>query len=309
MNIEEETGAAANTPAEPAPPLSPEDQASSAEALAKIARQAYTVDSVLLIDGDNDPHLPPDFPITDRTLVRVFLRPLAVMPRTLERRLGRLPMCVSVVSPKGGANSADFVMSLHAGVLHSTLPLGIPFTLVSNDKSLGAMAQELQRIGRRAELWTSHPDPLRQAEDVAAAPSSSSRARGRSGRSGGRSRGGGRGRTSSRSGRSSPGRSSPASRAVSSAPSAPATPPPPSVPASTAPAAPSGKATRSLADVAASYAARLKRVKNPPSRLKALLNDIKNRAVGAAATPEEILEVLKRSHGVSIDEQGRVRHA
>ena len=173
MNNEQEPGGSAGAAPEPAPEpsLSPEERASSAAALAKIARQAYTVDSVLLIDGDNDPHLPPDFPITDRTLVRVFLRPLAAMPRPLERRLGRLPMCVSVVSPKGGANSADFVMSLHAGVLHATLPLAIPFTLVSNDKSLGAMAQELQRIGRRAELWTSHPDNRTEPEEPSAAPS------------------------------------------------------------------------------------------------------------------------------------------
>ena len=43
----------------------------------------FPVDSVLLIDGDNDPHVPPDVRPTRHTLVRVFLRPGAKMPRTL----------------------------------------------------------------------------------------------------------------------------------------------------------------------------------------------------------------------------------
>src|SRR5262245_20079271 len=94
------------------------------------------IDSVLLIDGDNDPHLPPDFPITDRTLIRVFLRQAAKMPRGLERRVAHFPMCVPVSVEKGGANAADFAMSLHSGMLHAVLPFHVQFTMVTNDKTI-----------------------------------------------------------------------------------------------------------------------------------------------------------------------------
>src|ERR1700756_2533056 len=103
----------------------------------------FPVDSVLLIDGDNDPHVPPDVHPTRHTLVRVFLRPGAKMPRTLEKKLGQLPHCTTVVSPRGGANAADFVMSLHAGMLHAILPQHIHFLMVTNDATLQAMAAEL----------------------------------------------------------------------------------------------------------------------------------------------------------------------
>ena len=149
-------------------------------------------------------------------------------------------------------------MSLHAGILHATLPMHVPFTLVTADKSLGVMSDELQRVGRQTILWTSHPAS-------------------RADRTGGRSR------------------SRPAGRAPARAP-APAKAPAP---------APSS-APRSLQQVASSYAARLGRVKNPPSRLKALLNDIKNRAGSTPHSPEEILEELKKSHGVSVDARGKV---
>ncbi|MFA6028519.1 MAG: hypothetical protein WC969_01565 [Elusimicrobiota bacterium] len=230
------------------------------------------VDSVLLIDGDNDPHLPPDFPLTPSTVVRVFLRPEASMPRGLEKVVGALPLCVGVTSPKGGKNAADFVMSLHAGLLHASLPLHVPFTLVTHDKSLAAMAQELQRIGRQTLLWTSHPERgERGRRKTAAAPRAASSSR----RSGGRGRRG-------------------ASRAKPAA--APA-----------APAAPASSASgRSLAEVAATYARRLASVKDPPGRLKTLLNDIKNRA-SSAHTPEAVLEELKRLGALSVDENGRVK--
>src|SRR5579884_3209844 len=94
------------------------------------------VETVLLIDGDNDPHIPPDFVLTQNTLVRVFLRPDGKLPRPLERRLTPLPMFVTVASTKGGSNAADFVMSLHVGILHATLPLHLPFTIVTADRSL-----------------------------------------------------------------------------------------------------------------------------------------------------------------------------
>ena len=249
------------------------------------------VDSVLLIDGDNDPHFPPDFPITVHTLVRVFLRPGAKMPRTLERKFADLPMCVPVVSPQGGANAADFVMSLHAGLLHATLPLQLPFLMVTNDQTLAAMCQELQRLGRQASLWTSHPEGGgRRAPAAASEPSSSS--------SGSRSR---RGRGGSSRGR---GRRSSSVRAAAK----PAAPPATTVAAWTeaAPAAPA-RGGRSLADVASAYAARLGRIKDPPNRLKALMNDIKHRAsLASGYTPEAILEELKLSHGFTIDDRGKV---
>lgn len=254
----------------------------------------YPLDSVLLIDGDNDPHVPPDVTPTRYTLVRVFLRPGATMPRTLEKKLARLPHCATVVSPRGGANAADFVMSLHAGMLHATLPHHIPFMMVTNDATLAAMAAELQRLGRVASLWTSHPDP----EDVSLAAredaESERPARSRGGRS--RSRGG---RSRSRGGAvKSRTRSASASREAAPPPPPPP-PPPPDVPRKTG-----GK---TITEVAWTYAARLQRIKDVPSRVKPLLNDIKNRAGSHGFTPEEILEELKRHHGVRVDAQGRVQ--
>lgn len=41
--------------------------------------------------------------------------------------------------------------------------------------------------------------------------------------------------------------------------------------------------------------------------MKTLLNDIKNRAGSHGFSPEEILEELKRHHGVKVDAQGRVQ--
>lgn len=265
------------------------------------------VDSVLLIDGDNDPHFPPDFPITVHTLVRVFLRPGAKMPRTLERKFAGLPMCVPVVSPQGGANAADFVMSLHAGLLHATLPLQLPFMMVTNDQTLAAMCQELQRLGRQASLWTSHPEGGGRRAPASASESSSSSS---GSRSGSRSRRGG----SSSRGR---GRRSSGGRAAAKPAARPAAPPATSVAAWTeaseplAAAAPAAKSAprsgRSLADVASAYAARLGRIKDPPTRLRALMNDIKHRAsLASGYTPEAILEELKLSHGFTIDERGKV---
>ncbi|MDO8757350.1 MAG: hypothetical protein Q7J64_05015, partial [Elusimicrobiota bacterium] len=116
------------------------------------------IENVLLIDGDNDPHVPPDARVTRSTLVRVFLRPGALLPRNLEKPLARLPNFCTVTSPKGGANAADFVMSLHAGMLHAVLPQSVPFLMVTNDATLAAMTAELQRLGRVATIWTSHRD-------------------------------------------------------------------------------------------------------------------------------------------------------
>ena len=243
------------------------------------ARQTALADSVLLIDGDNDPHLPPDFTITANTLVRVFLRPGAKMPRPLERRLEGLPLCITVVSPKGGANAADFVMSMHTGILHSTLPLHLPFTIVTHDKSLAVMVEELQRVGRQAVLWTSHPE--RSAPRARAASS---------------------GRAPSRRRRSSP-RPAPVA--------APAPPPPSAALAAEPAAAPLAGAPQtsgSLVSVAAAYAHRLGRIKDPPSRLKTLLNDITHRTGNSGLPAEAILEELKRSHGVTVDAAGHVLH-
>jgi hypothetical protein len=217
------------------------------------------VDRVLLIDGDNDPHLPPDFPLTQSTLVRVFLRQGAAIPRGLERRLAALPMCVSVVSPKGGKNSADFVMSLHAGLLHAILHKHVPFTLVTADKSLSAMAQELQRLGRLASLWTSHPE---------------------------------RGRARAQAPAKEP-RQAPARRTRGRAKAPPASPPPAAAP--------------SLEETARTYLRRLAAIKDPPGRLKALLNDIKNRSGASGHPPEAVLESLKRSGALTVDDKGRVR--
>ncbi len=242
------------------------------------ANPRHPIDSVLLIDGDNDPHLPPDVTPTQHTLVRVFLRPGAKMPRTLEKLLGALPHCATVVSPRGGANAADFVMSLHAGLLHAILPQHIPFLMVTNDATLQAMAAELQRLGRIATIWTSHPTPT-ETKEASASPR---RARSR----GGRARAPRRGR-----------RVPVASPAAVAAPAAPI----PDIPRKTG-----GK---TLSEVAWAYAARLQRIKDVPSRLKTLLNDIKNRAGSQGFLPEEVLEELKLHHGVKVDAQGRVQVA
>ncbi|MBI5596306.1 MAG: hypothetical protein HY928_09495, partial [Elusimicrobia bacterium] len=138
------------------------------------------IDSVLLIDGDNDPHFPTGYEATERTLVRVFLRQSAETPRALAKRLTGIPNCVSVAATKTAGNAADFVMALHAGILHATLPMHIPFTIVTNDKGLSVIAQEFLRVGRQTVLWTSHAENGPAAE--AAAPRASS----------GRGRGGGR---------------------------------------------------------------------------------------------------------------------
>ena len=230
------------------------------------------VDSVLLIDGDNDPHLPEDFPLGPGTLVRVFLRPKATLPRTLQRRLAPLPLCAVIAAPQGGLNAADFVMALHVGLLHASLPMRLPFSVVTNDKALSAIVQELQRVGRVATIWTSHP------ERSSARPAS------------GRSRAAGRGRGRSR-------RTKATTRSAAPLPRAEA------VPAATAAATRPG---RSLPEVAAAYQRMLSRAKNPPSRLKALLNDISNRTANSGLQPADILEELKRSHGLCIDERGHV---
>lgn len=247
------------------------------------------INSVLLIDGDNDPHLPPDFQISERALVRVFLRTGAKMPRGLERRLSSLPGLVTVISPKGGGNAADFVMSLHAGILHATLPMHLPFTLVTADKSLAVMADELQRVGRQAVLWTSH----------------AGRAGRRKAQPPGRSQGAGpAGLKASIRRRREPLQPEPARRSASAAgmrARPPASPEPPPRPTG-------HDRIRGLAEVAGAYALRLARIKDPPSRVKALLNDIKNRALASGHTPEEILEELKRSHGLEVDARGRVQH-
>jgi hypothetical protein len=229
------------------------------------------VDSVLLIDGDNDPHMPSDFPLSSSTLVKVFLRPKASLPRPLQKRLVSLPLCVTIAAPQGGKNAADFVMSLHAGLLHASLPLHLPFTIVTNDKGLGAIVQELQRVGRVATLWTSHPER-------AASPAPAARSR-----------------TSSRAPRRGRTRAKPV--------------PPPVTPAAETPVAPrpvEAPASNVLAAAAAAYLRMLLRAKNPPSRLKALLNDIANRTVNSGLASADILEELKRNGSLSIDERGRV---
>ncbi|MFA5141171.1 MAG: hypothetical protein WC728_18270 [Elusimicrobiota bacterium] len=212
------------------------------------------VDAVLLIDGDNDPHLPPDFALTERTLVRVFLRPAAKTPRTLERRLAALPHCVTVLSPKGGSNAADFVMSLHAGLLHATLPMHLPFTLVTADKSLVAMAQELQRIGRQAVVWSSHPEKAVRQRRQEPRPQPRPQAK------------------------------RPVRQAREPAPSLP----------------------RSVSQAADAYARRLASIKDPPTRLKSLLNDIAHRAAASGVSAEAVVAELKRRKVLSVDESGRV---
>jgi hypothetical protein len=283
-----------------------EPELTAAELAAAVAKNPdssipprYPVDSVLLIDGDNDPHVPPDVHPTRHTLVRVFLRPGAKMPRTLEKKLSHLPHCTTVVSPRGGANAADFVMSLHAGMLHSILPQHIHFLMVTNDATLQAMAAELQRLGRVATIWTSHPDAAQMSEEAREESFDEPKpARSRS--RGGRSRGG---RSSSRRGGSSRTRTPAAPRAAA----APA--PAPSAPIAPIPDEPRKPGGKTLTEVAWTYAARLQRIKDVPSRLKTLLNDIKNRAGSQGFTPEEVLEELKRNHGVKVDSQGRVQVA
>lgn len=309
-------------PSSPAPEPSETQPALSAAELAEATAAnpdssqppRHPIEHVLLIDGDNDPHVPTDVKPNRHWLVRVFLRPGAKMPRTLEKKLGHLPHCATVVSPKGGANAADFVMSLHAGMLHSVLPSHIPFLMVTNDATLQAMAAELQRLGRIASLWTSHPDAAimsaEATEDGADEPRPRSRSRSRGGRSrGGRSRSG-------RSGGSSGGRASGSGRSGKPG-GAPAgqermatreevlglTPGAAPKPVSDEPRKAGGK---TLAEVAWTYAARLQRIKDVPSRLKTLLNDIKNRAGSQGFTPEEVLEELKAHHGVRVDGNGKV---
>ncbi len=266
--------------------------------------EAYTtprspIENVLLIDGDNDPHVPPDARVTRHTLVRVFLRPGALLPRNLEKPLARLPNFCTVTSPKGGANAADFVMSLHAGMLHAVLPQNVPFLMVTNDATLTAMTAELQRLGRMATVWTSHPDAETMSEEATGRYESAGTKAARNNRSrGGRSRAG-RARAaapavapSSRRSRGGRGRS--ASRAAA----------PPPLPVSDAPRKTGGK---TLSEAAWTYASRLQRIKDVPSRVKTLLNDIKNRAGSHGFTPEEILEELKRHHGVKVGGTGRVQ--
>lgn len=291
----------------PQPVLTPEELAQATAANPDdAAPPRHPIEHVLLIDGDNDPHVPPDVRPTRHWLVRVFLRPGAKMPRTLEKKLGHLPHCATVVSPKGGANAADFVMSLHAGMLHAVLPQQVPFLMVTNDATLQAMAAELQRLGRIASLWTSHPD-AEQMSQAAQEQDEEPRPRSRSRSRGGRSRGG---RSGGRGGRSSGGRGGKPSREPSGSRAegfatreevlglSPAAPPP-----SDEPRKAGGK---TLAEVAWTYAARLQRIKDVPSRLKTLLNDIKNRAGSQGFTPEEVLEELKRHHGVRVDGSGKV---
>ena len=285
--------------------------------------QAYSaprspIENVLLIDGDNDPHVPPDARVTRSTLVRVFLRPGALLPRNLEKPLAGLPNFCTVTSPKGGANAADFVMSLHAGMLHAVLPQSIPFLMVTNDATLAAMTAELQRLGRVATIWTSHPDAAVMSEEATGRYESAGTKPARNNRGrGGRSRGGGRSRAGS-------------SRAASVAPAAPAAAAPTSRRSRGGRGRTSSRAARpeaalapvilppdsgeprktggkTLSEAAWTYSARLQRIKDAPSRVKTLLNDIKNRAGSHGFSPEEILEELKRHHGVKVDAQGRVQ--
>ncbi len=256
------------------------------------------IENVLLIDGDNDPHVPPGARVTRSTLVRVFLRPGALLPRNLEKPLARLPNFCTVTSPKGGANAADFVMSLHAGMLHAVLPASVPFLMVTNDATLSAMAAELQRLGRVAAIWTSHPDAETMSEAATGRYESAGTKPARNNRGrGGRSRGG-RSRAAPAARRSRSGRSS--SRATP--PEAAAAPA--SAPVNDEPRKTGGK---TLSEAAWTYASRLQRIKDVPSRVKTLLNDIKNRAGRHGFSPEEILEELKRHHGVKVDASGRVQ--
>lgn len=236
------------------------------------------IDSVLLIDGDNDPHFPADFELGERTLVRVFLRMSATMPRALERRLSAPANCVAVVATKTAGNAADFVMALHAGILHATLPMHLPFTIVTNDQGLSVIAQEFQRLGRQTTLWTSHAKPRRGSSAAEASPRVAARGSRRGGR--GRSR-----RSSSGGGR----------EAAVGAPSSLA-----QAPERTAHSPLDGRA-------AASYAQHLSRIKDPPSRLKSLLSDIANRTKPAGCDPKAVLGLLVDAGVVTIDSAGRVK--
>lgn len=271
---------------------------------------AYTmprspIENVLLIDGDNDPHVPPDARVTRHTLVRVFLRPGALLPRNLEKPLARLPNFCTVTSPKGGANAADFVMSLHAGMLHAVLPQHVPFLMVTNDATLTAMTAELQRLGRMATVWTSHRDmeaELQEIEGTGTYESAGTTKAKNNRRRGGRSRGG-RSAAPARGGRSRGGRGRSSSR--STPPEAALAPAPVVLPPDNGEPRKAGGKT--LSEAAWTYASRLQRIKDVPSRVKTLLNDIKNRAGSHGFSPEEILEELKRHHGVKVDAQGRVQ--
>jgi len=75
-----------------------------------------------------------------------------------------------------------------------------------------------------------------------------------------------------------------------------------------APLAGAPQTSGSLVSVAAAYAHRLGRIKDPPSRLKTLLNDITHRTGNSGLPAEAILEELKRSHGVTVDAAGHVLH-
>jgi hypothetical protein len=238
------------------------------------------VDSVLLIDADNDPHLPSDFVLTQSTLVRVFLRAKAELSKSLQKRVCGLPLFANIVAPLGTKNAADFVMSMHAGLLHASIPMHVPFSIVTNDKALTGIVQELQRVGRVATLWTSHPDREEMSRSASTRRSSSAS----SSRSS-RSRRGGRGR--GRSAKSATAAVLPAAESPASAPAR-------------------SSSSKSLEEVTISYERMLSRAKNPPSRLKALLNDIGNRTANFGYSADAILEELKRSHGLSIDERGRV---
>lgn len=265
------------------------------------------IENVLLIDGDNDPHVPPDARVTRHTLVRVFLRPGALLPRNLEKPLARLPNFCTVTSPKGGANAADFVMSLHAGMLHAVLPQHVPFLMVTNDATLTAMTAELQRLGRMATVWTSHRDmeaELQEIEGTGTYESAGTTKAKNNRRRGGRSRGGRAAAAPARGGRSRGGRGRSSSR--STPPEAAAAAPAPVIlpPDTGEPRKAGGK---TLSEAAWTYASRLQRIKDVPSRVKTLLNDIKNRAGSHGFSPEEILEELKRHHGVRVDAQGRVQ--
>jgi hypothetical protein len=312
MNEPHETNSVdlSNAAPQPDPTEVPAPAADPIDATPYADPAAYTfprspIENVLLIDGDNDPHVPPDARVTRHTLVRVFLRPGALLPRNLEKPLARLPNFCTVTSPKGGANAADFVMSLHAGMLHAVLPQSVPFLMVTNDATLTAMTAELQRLGRMATVWTSHRDmeaELAEAEGDGTYESDGTVKAKNNRRRGGRSRGG---RSRSRSSSSSSGSSSASRRGGRGRPRASeeaAPPPPPPVPDE-----PRKTGGKTITEVAWSYAVRLQRVKDPPSRVKTLLNDIKNRAGSHGYTPEEILEELKRHHGVAVDGSGRVK--
>ncbi|MBI2387504.1 MAG: hypothetical protein HYV14_16060 [Elusimicrobia bacterium] len=291
-------------------PLGTDDAAPVLDTTPYAEPAAYTmprspIENVLLIDGDNDPHVPPDARVTRHTLVRVFLRPGALLPRNLEKPLARLPNFCTVTSPKGGANAADFVMSLHAGMLHAVLPQHVPFLMVTNDATLTAMTAELQRLGRMATVWTSHRDmeaELKEIEGTGTYESAGTTKAKNNRRRGGRSRGG-RAAAPARGGRSRGGRGRSSSR--STPPEAALAPAPVVLPPDTGEPRKAGGKT--LSEAAWTYASRLQRIKDVPSRVKTLLNDIKNRAGSHGFSPEEILEELKRHHGVKVDAQGRVQ--